>query len=312
MIDRFDIFEKYSDDYSKKLNSGGIISIIFVISSFLIIMMNHGYSCNLEYDEFFNPLSDDRIIQDNLAPLIPIFFDIRFFHIPCSLLSVSVEDFNSDPIIHGKVRTKMQRYDKNSTPVLESIYSSSNLSYCGDCYELKSGCCTSCKEVKHLFKSNNVSMPPTFLIKQCYKPMFNESCRIHGSINIYPHPSILRIGMNSIRTGENIKNYNISFKINHFSIRRRNSNMFNPKEYHIGSHEFTFLTRIFKNSVSYITYPSLRASSNTIMFHFDFWPFRMNQQFNKVNLLSLGGLYSFFTLVDIYISNLSKEEFKIE
>ena len=242
----FDFYPKFSDDVRQRTKSGGILALI---SFALMIILFY-----LRFDAWFNsppeqhfvvdapdlPFSAGRRIDPARLPKMDVNFDVFFYHVPCSYVSADVMDIIKESDSSAEGRDRMERFDASGSPIFAKPHPKNEApppaGYCGPCYEVGDGCCNTCKDVRRAFKRARRPLPPIASIEQCrregfmdeLRAMINESCRVHGSIEVHQHPGTLHIGPGDSYSeddskvfadlGVDVKAFNLTHKINHFSI----------------------------------------------------------------------------------------------
>jgi hypothetical protein len=247
-IQSFDFFPKFSDDVRQKTSSGGVIAVLsLIVMGFLsyerfMAWMTRPPTQRFVVDTQPLPLSSGRKLDPNRLPKMDINFDILMLHMPCSYLHIDVIDVikEVDESVQGRVR--MSRFAPNGDPINEKPHPKEDPpplpGYCGSCYSVRSGCCNTCKEVRAAFKAAHRPLPPIATIEQCahegyidaLKAMVNESCRVHGSLAVHQHPGTFHLAPGDSysskqgkedaydKLGVDIGSFNMSHRINHFSI----------------------------------------------------------------------------------------------
>lgn len=245
LIKELDFYPKFREDNQKKTTFGGIVAIVsffLILILFLIkfqILLSTPPTKKFFVNTNFIPRKSSNKLNESDLPKMNINFDISFFHLPCILMHIDILDYMKESTIILDSKIRMQRYDFRGDPIYENLYPKDetielNSTYCGSCFSLKSGCCNSCHEIRHLFKSKSRILPAIASIDQCVAgysmtrlfQMLNESCRIHGSITTKQHPGYILMEPGKIIKNSSIynklnisfNNLNLSHKINHFSF----------------------------------------------------------------------------------------------
>jgi len=162
-------------------------------------------------------------------------FDIFMLRMPCSYLHIDVIDVIKEVDESVQCRVRMERFTPEGEPISEKPHPKHEAAppenYCGSCYSLQPGCCNTCKEVRQAFKAKRKPLPPIATIEQCareeefIKSMMNESCRLYGSLSVHQHPGTFHVAPGDHedakayeKLGIDVGLFNLSHKINHFSI----------------------------------------------------------------------------------------------
>lgn len=354
-IKSLDFYPKFREDNQKRTEFGGTVAIVsFILILLLFYMKIHILLSTPSTKKFFVstnyiPKTISNKLNEEAIPKMKINFDILFYHLPCVFTYIDILDYAKEPspILDGKIR--MQRYGSNGEPIFENFYPRNeqvnlNDTYCGSCFSLKSGCCNTCKEVRHLFESKSRSLPAIASIEQCTRAnffrniskMLNESCRVHASITVKQHPGYIYMGPGKFlknstiykKLNYNFNELNISHSINHFSfgsqLYEKHSALDGKKEIQMSkgkmkvfyflniipigtdSVHFTFSSSSFRN---YRNQNS--TSTSSILFKYDISPISVIDESNfKIGdfmsqiIVIIGGIYAIATFIDLFTSRM--------
>ncbi|GMG21369.1 unnamed protein product [Ambrosiozyma monospora] len=206
---KFDAFGKSIDDSKIKTTSGGILTIVCLISTFLLLIN--------EYKDYTKVVTRPELVVDrDYDKKLDINLDVSFPNIPCDLLSMDIMDLTGDVQI-GLLEagfTKI-RLDSNGNEVgsgetfdvneeAEDALKNQGENYCGSCYgavdqtgnegkELKDQvCCNSCHAVRQAYAKAAWKFYDGKDIDQCEKEGYvarinerlHEGCRVKGKAKI--------------------------------------------------------------------------------------------------------------------------------
>lgn len=206
----FDAFAKTLDDRKIKTSTGGIITIICVLTTFILLR-------NEYYDYNKIVLRPELVVDRDRNNKLDINLDITFPKMPCDLLSLDVMDLTGevefDLLKNGFTKF---RIDSNGNEIEESKFDANENSNdatqlgvdsngnCGQCWgainqhdndkkpDSEKICCNSCNSVKVAYSKANWKFYDGKDIEQCenegYVAMINsrlnEGCRIKGTAQI--------------------------------------------------------------------------------------------------------------------------------
>lgn len=347
---RFDFYPKFDDGIRQRTASGGILAIIsFLTMVILFYLRFDAWISSPPVQRFIVdtpqlPFSEGRRVDPTRLPKMDINFDIFMKHLPCSYLSIDIIDSikETDNSVEGRVR--MERFDSLGNPIFAKPHPKNEepppADYCGPCYSMKSGCCNTCKEVRKAFKAKRKPLPPIASIEQCaregfldeLKAMVNESCRIHGSVEVHQHPGTFHVAPGDTydaadsesfgKLGVNVTQFNMSHKINHFSIGVPRNRGFYPLDGRTENQKKSGIMKMHyfiravpiglggrKFSISASSYQNYRSSHSTkfpgIFFSYDISPIAVVEE-SKRSVMEflveisaiLGGVFSIASFID--------------
>ncbi|KAG7700104.1 hypothetical protein KL930_000791 [Ogataea haglerorum] len=159
---RFDAFSKTVDDARIKTTSGGILTLVCILTT-LLLLVN-------EYADYSRVVTRPELVVDrDRNKKLEINLDISFQNMPCDLLTLDIMDQSGDMQLDllssgfSKIRLDRQGNEIGQEDMRvnqEFALTSSDPSYCGSCYgaadqsrndELPQDqkvCCNSCESVK--------------------------------------------------------------------------------------------------------------------------------------------------------------------
>lgn len=207
---RFDAFAKTLDDARVKTTSGGILTLICMVTIFILLVN--------EYRDYRTIITRPELVVDrDHDKKLGLNLDITFPHMPCDLLTLDLMDITGDvqaDILEGTfVKTRLDQSGKeiagqenlavNGNEQFSKKSSGANADgYCGPCYGAldqsqndKSDtkvCCNSCADVKAAYASVAWKFYDGEGIEQCEKEgyvsrirsRFNEGCRVKGTAQL--------------------------------------------------------------------------------------------------------------------------------
>jgi hypothetical protein len=209
----FDAFAKTLDDRRIKTSTGGIITIICIITT-IILLYN-------EYEDYNKiVLRPELVIDRDRNKMLDINLDISFPFMPCDLLSLDVMDLTGeiefDLLKNGFTKIRLDnegneieelKFDANEN--IDNNNNNNNIGvdsngYCGPCYgslnqndnDVKADnekiCCNSCNSVRIAYSKAGWKFYDGKDIEQCEREGYvdrinsrlNEGCRIKGIAQI--------------------------------------------------------------------------------------------------------------------------------
>ena len=189
-----DIFPKVCEDHSRRTTFSGTISLICMgLMGYLLAFQTIAYLATpakqrLGVDQRPLPTYPNGTLDWYSIPKLNIYLDIEFPNLPCPVIDFQVLDSFKQKQLNAFSKLKLKRFDKNGNQIKSKKQAPPNNGECGSCYGMKSGCCNTCKDVKHAFKEKGRPVPPLSTIKQCkddvisYANIKDEKCRITGTV----------------------------------------------------------------------------------------------------------------------------------
>lgn len=257
-----DAFAKTLDDRKIKTSSGGIITIICFITTF--ILLSNEYK---DYNRIV--LRPELVVDRDRDNKLDINLDISFPQLPCDLISLDVMDLTGDIefdlLKNGFTKIRLDsngnEIDETSFDANEQIDENANLGskdgYCGPCYgalnqngnddkpDNEKICCNLCENVRIAYAQVGWKFYDGKDIEQCEREGYvnkinsrlNEGCRIKGTAEINkiggnlhfaPGASISASGKHvhdlSLFDKHNDK-FSFAHTINHFSFGETNEDI---------------------------------------------------------------------------------------
>ncbi|ODV83006.1 hypothetical protein CANARDRAFT_9981 [[Candida] arabinofermentans NRRL YB-2248] len=248
----FDAFSKSTDDSRIKTTSGGILTLICFITTFILLLN--------EYSDYKRVVTRPELVVDrDRNKKLDINLDVTFPNMPCDMLSLDIMDLTGDIQIDlltsGFTKIRLDRdgreIGEETMDVNEGVeLISTDPNYCGSCYGSidqannenlpleQRRCCNSCRAVRTAYAQVGWKFYDGKDIEQCEKEGYvqkindriNEGCRVKGT------GQINRIGGNvHFAPGASITaqdkhvhdlslydkfsdKFNFQHKVNHFSF----------------------------------------------------------------------------------------------
>lgn len=234
MLRKFDVFPKLQNEYRIGTVSGGILSLLSLVS---VIILSY-----VEIKSYLNPPLRQRLSVESVRPTGPdgktitinnlprndIFINITFPHVPCYLLHMDViDEISQFPLPLEFIDTHFTRLDKYGKKISDykDIFSedTNSTDNCGDCHvnSVEKLCCNTCKSVYDTNKKWGTTLPLLNKVEQCKEvvkkaqEMIFEGCRIESNFRSVKVGSEFHIapGMSWIEYGWHIHNlelYNVT------------------------------------------------------------------------------------------------------
>lgn len=347
----FDFYPKVVDDVRQRTESGGLLAITSFATMLLLFYLRFDAWLTAPPIQRFVvdapdlPLDSGRRIDPSQLPKMDVNFDIFFYHVPCSYASAEVIDIIKERDSSAEGRVRMERFNASGSPIFAKPHPKHEApppaGYCGPCYGAREGCCNTCKEVRKAFKQTRSVLPPIASIEQCtregffdeLKAMVNESCRVHGSIEVHQHPGTLHVGPGDTysdtdsevfaKLGLDVGSFNLSHRINHFSLGLPRDGGFFPldgrieRQAHSGIMKMHYFVRAVPVglgrrtfSISVSSYQNYRGNGSTkfpgVFFAYQISPVSVVEERSRslieflIELSSiLGGVFSIASFIDL-------------
>jgi hypothetical protein len=204
-IERFDIFPKLREDYSRRSGRSGIITVLCVLlMSYLFVSQCTAFFLTppkqrLRVDDSPFPTDEHSVLDVDRLPKMEIHFEILLPSLPCPFVNFGIIDGFKESHDNAFARVKLRRLDRQNRLIDTNWESKPYAVSCGSCYGASGGCCNSCKEVRRAFKARGRAPPPLSMIDQCrgseieYQMIKDEQCRVSGTVVAPPIASTLYI-----------------------------------------------------------------------------------------------------------------------
>lgn len=204
-----DAFAKTLDDRKIKTSTGGIITIICCITTFILL--------NNEYQDYNRVvLRPELVVDRDRNSHLDINLDISFPKLPCDLISLDVMDLTGevefDLLKNGFTKTRLDTsgreieetaFDANKQDKEDNTIGASN-GYCGPCYgavnqndnegrpDAEKVCCNTCDSVRSAYAKVGWKFYDGKDVEQCEREGYvnrinarlDEGCRIRGTAEI--------------------------------------------------------------------------------------------------------------------------------
>ncbi|KAJ5179199.1 hypothetical protein N7492_002409, partial [Penicillium capsulatum] len=201
---RLDAFAKTVEDARIRTNSGGIVTI----ASLLVVLW-------LIWGEWADyrriVVSPELIVDKSRGERMEIHLNMTFPRLPCELLTLDVMDVSGElqvGVAHGVNKVRLgpaeqggHVLDVQSLDLHSPADAATHLDpgYCGECYgapapdhAIKSGCCSTCDEVREAYAAKEWAFGIGENVEQCeregygekVKAQAHEGCRVEGVLRV--------------------------------------------------------------------------------------------------------------------------------
>ncbi|OWB76216.1 hypothetical protein B5S32_g366 [[Candida] boidinii] len=201
----FDAFSKTVEDAKIKTASGGIVTIICIITVIFLIFNEYVDYCKII-------IRPELVIDRDINEKLEINLDISFPNLPCDLVTMDIMDITGDTQLDllssgfTKIRLDSNGKEIESEKLLvnqdvKEIAISNDPNYCGSCYgaldqtkneekqQNEKICCNTCESVKLAYANMAWKFFDGENIEQCEKEGYvtkvrerlDEGCRIKGT-----------------------------------------------------------------------------------------------------------------------------------
>jgi hypothetical protein len=171
-LKRFDIYSKVDEDYRIQTRSGGVVSLVSMLTMLLLVLT--------QLHEYLTVEVIDHIIVDTtLDQKLPIGVNITFPHLRCD--EVFVDTVDSKGEAHADVHEAMQK------TVINADWSIGREPAAGECLSCMDAeksatkrCCNTCQDLKQAYRDAEI---PYYNILDT-SPQCKDAvgCRIHGDV----------------------------------------------------------------------------------------------------------------------------------
>ncbi|RMD40064.1 hypothetical protein DV735_g5052, partial [Chaetothyriales sp. CBS 134920] len=200
---RLDAFTKTVEDARVRTTSGGIVTIVSLLTIFYLIWN--------EWTDYRRVVVQPELVVDKgRGEKMEIHLNITFPRIPCELLTLDVMDVSGEQqtgVQHGVNKVRLSDHTKGTQHQVEvaplQLHPEESPTfgpdYCGSCYSApappnakKAGCCNTCDEVREAYAAKNWAFGRGEGVEQCEAEGYgqrldeqrNEGCRIEGVVRV--------------------------------------------------------------------------------------------------------------------------------
>jgi len=200
-LKKFDVYNKVQEDYVIQTGSGGIVSLISVVTMLMLFLT--------AFHEYLRVEVVDHIIVDTMSDQqLPIGVNITFPHLRCEEVFVDTVDSRQES--HSDVHGTMQKTVINAD---WSIGKPPEAGACGSCMDAQEydekRCCNTCVELKEAYSEAGI---PYFHVldtaPQCKDAV---GCRIHGDVLVAKVSGNFHValGKSTVSNGHLIHEFNM-------------------------------------------------------------------------------------------------------
>lgn len=250
-----DAYPKTIEEFKVRTMQGGIFSMLAFISITFLLFS--------EVSFYFTTDTVDKMLVDGKRDtVVPIYFDVDFPKMPCSIIAVEKSDMSG--AVQHDILNNIEKIalDHSGRPIKEGVRDSmggaltnhtdlhevTEKPLCGPCYSAgePGQCCNTCDDVKAAYAKKNWHLPSLHTISQCQEAEIErvlrgevqEGCRIKGFLlvnkvagKVYFAPSkYFRNGYLSAKdlVDATFRAFDTSHKVNSFSFGESFPTMKNP------------------------------------------------------------------------------------
>mmetsp|Transcript_85312 Transcript_85312/g.217378 ORF Transcript_85312/g.217378 Transcript_85312/m.217378 type:complete len:368 (-) Transcript_85312:140-1243(-) len=201
----FDVYSKVHEDYRIRTQSGGLISLVSMVTIAILFVS--------ELDTYFNIEVVDHIIVDTtLDQKLSIGLNITFPHLRCDEVSVDTVDNMGQSQVDvsgGLVKINLNKDGQPSDGDIEEAVKG-----CGPCLEAAdfdpSRCCNDCTELRQAYTDNG--LPYYHILDTAPQCKHSIGCRVHGDVQVSKVAGNVHValGKSRIRDGKHVHEFNIN------------------------------------------------------------------------------------------------------
>jgi len=200
----FDVYAKVHDDYRIRTQSGGLISLLSIVTMAILFVT--------ELDTYLTVEVVDHILVDTtLNQKLPIGMNVTFAHLRCDEVSVDTVDSvgeNQVDVSGGLVKMNL---DARGLPSDGDVVAKEG--DCGPCMEATdydpNRCCNSCQDVKDAY--SEAGLPYYHILDTAPQCKNSVGCQIHGDVLVSKVGGNVHValGKSTIRDGKHVHEFNI-------------------------------------------------------------------------------------------------------
>jgi len=203
-LKKFDVYSKVHDDYRIKTQSGGLISVVSIIS--MVILFMSELSDYLQVD-----IVDHIIVDTTLNQKLPIGLNITFPHLRCDEVSVDTVDSMGENQVD--IDGGLVKLDLDGRGFFSHGDHVANKGECMSCMEAKeydeNRCCNTCQELKDAY--TEVGIPYYHILDTAPQCKDVVGCQIHGDVLVSKVGGNVHValGKSTVRDGKHVHEFNV-------------------------------------------------------------------------------------------------------
>lgn len=199
---RLDAFTKTVEDARVRTTSGGIVTIVSLLTIFWLVWGEWADYRRIE-------VHPELVVDKGRGEKMEIWMNITFPRIPCTLLTLDVMDVSGEiqqEVMHGVQKMRLSPASEGGKVISVGqvdLHADEakhlDPEYCGECYGAqapasakKPGCCNTCDEVRDAYAAVSWSFGKGEGVVQCQREHYGEQldaqrregCRVEGGIRV--------------------------------------------------------------------------------------------------------------------------------
>mmetsp|Transcript_35422 Transcript_35422/g.75507 ORF Transcript_35422/g.75507 Transcript_35422/m.75507 type:complete len:371 (+) Transcript_35422:248-1360(+) len=205
----FDVYTKVHEDYRVRTQSGGLISLVSIITMGILFFS--------ELEHYFNVDVVDHIVVDTtLDQKLPIGINITFPHLRCDEVSVDTVDNMGGNQVDVKGSLSKINLGQDGGPSDASSSAAEDEGFavgCGPCLEAADfepeRCCNDCTELRQAYSDNG--LPYYHILDTAPQCKNSIGCQIHGDVLVSKVGGNVHValGKSRVRDGKHVHEFNI-------------------------------------------------------------------------------------------------------
>lgn len=233
-LKRLDVYSKVHDDYRIKTQSGGLISLMSLVTMTILFIS--------ELDGYLTSEVVDHIgVDTTLNQKLPIGLNITFEHLRCDEVSVDTVDSVGENQVD--VAGNLVKLNLNADGQISQGDLVVKPGECLPCVEaaeyFPERCCNSCQELKEAY--TEAGMPYYHILDSADQCKNSVGCQIHGDVLVSKVAGNVHValGKSTIRDGKHVHEFNLkevsdgfntSHAVNRLDFGERVSGFVSPLE----------------------------------------------------------------------------------
>ena len=331
-LKKFDVFQKVSEDFFTRTNSGGLITIGASMIMFILFISELRLMLTVNVDS--------EIVVDTAAnEKFVITINIDLYHLACPIVSLDAMDMSGENQLDVSHTIYKRRINGDGIPI-DPIGSVPNIghvghkpnhkainmtainqmredqNYCGSCYGAlpEEACCNSCEDVRNAYKGKGWNFNPAVL-QQCIDEgkqeliaaKSGEGCNIFGTLEVNKVSGNIHFAPgHSYQEGNahvhdltpfHDLNFNTSHKIHHLAFGYEIPGIVNPlddfKWINDTSMQFQYYIKVVPTSYYHL-------NGKVIMTN-QFASTKNSQPVNQINGRNLPGVFLYFDVLPMKV-----------
>lgn len=223
-LKHFDVYAKVHDDYMKRSQSGGVVTIVTAV--ILAVLFYNELQTYLTVE-----IVDHILVDTTINQKLPIGLNMTFPHLRCDEVSVDTVDSTGDNQvdIHGDL-SKINLDKQGQRVKGDAVPKEGDCLSCMEAADDEHKCCNTCQDLKDAYQA--ADLPYYHILDTASQCNSIVGCQVHGNVIVNKVGGNVHValGKSTIRNGKHVHEFNIrdvsdgfntSHAIHHISFGNR-------------------------------------------------------------------------------------------